>query len=624
MRTIEINQYFGLNSKTSKSKLPLGFSQSIDNFHDIDLSTPGVAKVRGGIDTLLTLSGNPTIRRIHDWYRPSNDTHYGIIGAGTKVYTFDTAGTTAEIDSGLTNDEVLDFINYGNQLFYGNGEDDNRIYNGTSSRKWGITAPASANTFDADSGTGLTGTFSYKYAYVNSSSGHISTASAASADRTVANKTINLSGLTASADSQVDKINIYRTTNGGAIYFYLTQINNGTTTYADTTADADLGTDEAPLYNDRPNDWVYLEEWDGRIFGVRKLSTRVEFTNDEFYTQSGNPEESVHPDNYVEFNARVFGIKKSPNFDELWVHTSAGLYAIKRTEVDADPYRPVIRNSNWHSINHYSIQNLYTEQMFMYEAGKFISVDSSGAVKYESYLIEPDVSSGNKVQFDTLQSANYRKGTKNQYVCNFVRSGQTNPDRLWIANYLTRTPVIDGRDYPVWEYHKIAGTALGVVINSSGEDVLYIGTTDGKIKKCDTTITDDDGTAIDWAFSLGWMRSSQNPDKSNLALHCLMFFNPLGSWNINLKQNFDFGYSGGEIFSINFAPEGDLLDVDFVLDESVLAAENALKPVSQRLKGVYTFIELVWYGNTANQVMELHSTSILCEEIQGTRLANNR
>lgn len=623
MRAIEINKFYGINSKTDRSSLPLGFSKGTDSCHDIDFSTPGQAKVRGGIDTLATVSGNPTVRRIHDWYKPSTNAHIAIINAGTKQYSMDDAGTLTEIDSGFTDGEVMDMLNYRNELFYSNGEDTPKIWNGSTARRWGIVAPASANTFAADSGTGITGDYMYKYAYVNSTSGHISTASEASAVRTVANKTINLTGLTASADAQVDKINIYRTTNGGAIFFYLTQISNGTTTYADSTADANLLTDEAPLYNDEAPEFFGIEEWDGRIFGFEKNSTRVKFCNDEYYTQSGNPQESFHPDNYIEFNAKVFGIKKSPNFDELWVHTSKGIYAIKRTELDQDPYRPVIRNSNWYSINHYSIQNLYNEQWFMYEAGKYMSINSSGDVGYESYLIEPDVSSGNLTKLNTIQTANYRKGTKNQYVSNFVRSGQTTPDRLFIANHLLRTPVMEtGRNYPVWEFHTIASTAIGVVVNSAGQDVLYIGTSDGKIKKCDTTITDDDGTAIDWAFSLGWMRSSQNVDKSNSPLFVLQYFNPLGSWNINLQTNFDFGYSGGQVYSVNFAPIGDLLDVDFVLDESLLAAENALKRVATRVGGVYSHIELIWYGNTANQVMELHTVVLLVNQIEGFRSVN--
>jgi len=623
MKAIEISSFYGLNSKTSKAKLPLGFSQSSDNFHDIDLSTPGRARVRGGIDTIATISGNPTIRRIHDWYKPSNDTHTTIIGAGTKIYSMTDAGVTAEIDTGLTNDLVPDFLNFRNELFYANGTDNPKIYNGSSARRWGIAKPSAANTFAANSGTGLTGTFKYRFAYKNSTSGHVSTASTASAGQTAANETINLTGLTASADSQVDKIRIYRTTNGGAIYLFLAEINNGTTTYADNTADASLGTEEAPLYNDTPQTFLGIEEWDGRIFGFKDNDTKVYFSNDEYYTEVGNPQESFHPDNYAEMNARVFGIKKSPNFNEIWVHTSKGLYALVRTELDQDPYRPVIRNSNWHSINHYTIKNLYTEQYFMYAAGKYMSIDSSGNVGYESYLIEPDISAGNLTRFENLQAANYRKGTKNQYVSNFVRSGQTNPDRILIANYLLRTPPDEtGRTYPVWEYHRISSTALGVVVNSSGEDVLYIGTSDGKIKKCDTSETDDDGTAINWAFSLGWMRSSEKVDKSNVARKIIQYFNPLGDWNINLLTNIDHGYSGGQIYSVNFTQEGDLLDVDFTLDVSTLGAENSLKRVTTDIAGVYTHLELVWYGNTANQIMELHTVALICSEIEGFRDSN--
>lgn len=626
MKAIEINEYYGWASKPSKAKIPIGFAQSITNFHDIDLSTPGVAKTRGGIDTLATLSGGPTVRRIHDFYLPSANTHTAIIHAGTKLYTMTDAGATAEIQTGLTDGEVMDMLNYGNDLFLCSGvSGETKIYNGTATRKWGITGPAAANTFAALSGTGLTGAYYYRFAYVNSTSGHISTASTASAVQNPVNQTVNLTGLTASADAQVNKINIYRTTAGGAIYYYLTQIDNGTTTYADSTADASLGTAEAPLYNDVPPDFFGIEEWDGRIFGFKKNSTLVYFTNDEYYTQTGNPQESVHPDNYIDFKAKVYGIKKSPNFNELWAHTSKGVYAVLRTELDQDPYRPVIRNSKWNAINHYSIQNLYTEQYFMYEAGKFMSMDSAGNVGYESYLQEPDISAGNLTKFNTMQSANYRKGTKNQYVCNFVVSGQTTATRLLVANYLMKTPVMEtGRSYPVWEYHKISSTAVGVVVNSSGQDILYVGTTDGKIKKCDTSETDDDGTAIDWAHSIGWMRSSEKVANSNMARWVVQYFNPLGSWNITLQTNMDFGYTGGQTYSVNFTPDGDLLDVDFTLDVSLLGAENALLPVCTDIGGVYTHIELVWSGSVVNQTVELHTVCLLAEQIEGFRRVNNR
>jgi hypothetical protein len=625
VKPIEIGQYFGINSKTSKAKLPIGFSQSTANCHDVDLSKPGVAKTRGGVTTLTTLSGNPFVRRIHDFYLPSANTHTAIINAGTKVYTMNDAGTTAEIDTGFTTGEVMDFLNYRNNLYYSNGVDAGRVYNGTTSRKWGIVAPVAANTFAALSGTGLTGAYYYKFTYYNSASGHESSASPISAVQNPVNQQINLTGMTASADTQVTSKKIYRTTAGGAYFFYVATITNATTTYADTTADASLGTSEAPLYNDVPPLWFGIEEWDGRIFGFKKNSTTVEFTNDEYYTQEGNPEESVHPDNIIEFNAKVYGIKKSPNFDEIWVHTSAGLYAIRRTEIDQDPYRPILRNSNWHSINHYSIKNLYTEQWFMYEAGKMMSIDSSGAVKYESQLIEPDVSGGNIIQFSKLQAVNYRKGTKNQYIINFVRSGQTNPDRIFCANHLMRTPTMEtGHNYPVWEYHTISAVAIGVVVNSSGEDILYVGTSDGKIKKADTTATTDDGTAISWSFSLGWMRSSEKADRSNMPLHMLQFFEPLGAWAINLQTNFDFDEAGGPIYPVTFAAEGDLLDVDFVLDSSLLGYSNALKPVNTRLGGVYSFVEAVWYGNVANQVMSLHTVVLLTDEIEGYRAGNNR
>ena len=622
---IEINSFLGLNSKKSKAKLEPGFSSSSEKFFNIDLSTPGEAKTRGGSDTVQTLGY--VIRHIHDWFVAYLNSHYIAIAGGTKVSILDQNHAILDEDTGFTDGEIFDFLNYGDELFYSNGVDEPRIASIISSapafRKWGITKPSSANTFAADSGTGLTGTYLYKYTYVNSVSGHESTASAASASKTVANKTINLSGLTASADPQVDKINIYRTTNGGAFYFYLTQISNGTTTYADSTADTSLGSTEAPLYNDPPSLFAGIEEWDGRIFGFEANSTILKFSNDEFYSLTGNPEESFHPDNYINLRAKIYAIKKSPNFNELWVHTSKGVYGIVRTEIAADAYTAQVRNSSIYGASQFCVVNIYNQQWFLTDDWRIISIDSAGNINYESYNIEPDMNLANKTRVASCQGVQYRGTNKNQFRFIYPLSGETYPNRMLACNYLQKTPPDEiGRSRSVWEYHKITTSAIGVVKNGAGDDILYSGDSDGNLKKQDVG-TNDDGVAISWSFELGWFRGSANVAKSMCPRFLVQYFNPLGDYTYNLQTNFDFGASGGENYPIQLSPAGYLWDdAGTIWDVFTWGADIALIRRTQSLKGVFSHAQLVWSGSTLDQVFEMHTIVLLMRPDEGFRFIN--
>lgn len=622
---LQIVEFLGLNTKQSRAKLYPGFSPDTDTFHDIDLSTPGVAKVRGGFDAINASPLAYTPTRIHDGFRPSNGEHKLFISGGTVVTVMDHDGTNSNIGTGFTDGEVFDYLNFLNYVFYSNGVDEPKCYDWTSQRKWGITAPAAANTFAADSGTGLTGDYYYRFTYYNSTSGHESSASPLSAKHTVANKTINLSGLTASADSQVDKIRIYRTTNGGAICWYLAEISNGTTTYADSIADTALGTTEAPLDNDPPPLFAGIEDWDGRIWGFEKNSTRVKFSNDEYLTPAGtgNPYESFSQDNYIEFNALVYGIAKSPNFDELWVHTSKGIFACVRTEVPEDPYRPLIRNSNFWAVNHFSIVNIYNEQWFVAEEFKVLSLDSAGNLSYESYLIEPTLQQANLARLYQVQAVQYKSNSKNQYRLIYIETGKTSPNLMLAANYLLRTPPDEhGKSYSVWEYHKMNMTALGVVIDESlGQAFLYTADANGYIYKQDTG-TNDNGSAIDWSMSLGWVKSAGNPGDSSVMRRVLQYFRPLGDWSISLRTDFDFGDSGGQVYPVSFPPVGDQFDVDFTFDVSVFAADNPLRRTPSDLTGVYSYVRLAWYGNTLDQTMEMHSVVFMPVHVEGFRGKN--
>lgn len=133
---------------------------------------------------------------------------------------------------------------------------------------WGIQTPGVTPGLSFSAGS-LSPTVGYQYVYVfrNGTTGHISTASAASPNsgpQTSKNITVQGNG---STDPQVNFIDIYRTKDGGGVYYFDAEVANpgaGTWTFTDSTADSALNTSIiAPLahVNDPPPAGASLVVW---------------------------------------------------------------------------------------------------------------------------------------------------------------------------------------------------------------------------------------------------------------------------------------------------------------------------------------------------------------------------
>lgn len=122
----------------------------------------------------------------------------------------------------------------------------NKKVESSSVTNWGITAPTVPPTTTlADSG--LTGNFYYRYTYIRKIGSTLVAESNPSSASTVASPADDVVTVTwtASSDSQVTHVRLYRTLNGGGAtsndYYYVTEVAIGTVTYPDSTADSALG-----------------------------------------------------------------------------------------------------------------------------------------------------------------------------------------------------------------------------------------------------------------------------------------------------------------------------------------------------------------------------------------------
>lgn len=223
------------------------------------------------------------------------------VGTDTNPILIHTDSTTAQ---------PFMFVVSNNFVFFGDGVDMKK-YDGTTVTNWGITAPSSAVTVTTTTGS-LSPVIGYQYVitFENSSTTHMSSPSTPSTTTGAqTSKNFIVTGNT-TTDAQVDKVGVFRTIDGGSIYFehpsspvaYATWTASGLT---DSSADTALTTNVAPLpnQNNRPtasldpvwfanriwthlNDTIYYSDFEELVRGVEEesfASTNLRFFGREIF-----------------------------------------------------------------------------------------------------------------------------------------------------------------------------------------------------------------------------------------------------------------------------------------------------------------------------------------------------
>ena len=158
------------------------------------------------------------------------------------------------------------------------GFDTNRLVEPTTTYGLGIEAPTGKPTLAPVDDGKLTGTYKYVITYFRS--GNYQTESNPSDESlpiTVTAKKIKLSSIPVSGDPKVDKKRIYRTTEGGAVFFWVADIEHDTVDYEDNITE--LG-DEVSYDRYPPPVAICAESWDDKVWFVPKSDrNQLQFTN---------------------------------------------------------------------------------------------------------------------------------------------------------------------------------------------------------------------------------------------------------------------------------------------------------------------------------------------------------
>jgi len=223
-------------------------SDSMQRCKNLRLDRNGMAKVRDGSTKLNSTAVGTPIHRIIE----QGGVRYSF--ASTIIYK-DESSIATGLTSAAWSAMLYNPWNSTTESVYAlNGTDRKRI-EGSNVYEWGITAPTTAPTLAAGAGSSLTGDFNAKYTHARLEGSRVVSesdpSSAGAADVTLTASSLAITW-TASSDSQVTHVGVYRTLSGAAPLYFLDQyVAIGTLTLDSTKTDSNLST-EVATNHDRP------------------------------------------------------------------------------------------------------------------------------------------------------------------------------------------------------------------------------------------------------------------------------------------------------------------------------------------------------------------------------------
>lgn len=487
------------------------------------------------------------------WY---NGTMYAWSGS--------TFTTIASAQSVFTAGTRVDAAQYQDYMFFGNGTK-NYKYDGTNFTRHGVAQPNSTPTVATTSAGALAGDFLYKVSYVNSAlvEGDVSTFTGTI--NAAASSVIGLTAIPVAPTSYgVAARKIYRGSAPADTFKLVTTLNdNTTTTYADNTADADLGAN-APIDKGEPPAWDKIVAHKDRLFMLDPTQKGL-----GYYTDLGEPF-TVQATNFVFLNDR----DGEPNVgigvhaDGVVIGKRTGIMFIYMASTDPNDWEVVKTQSKYGFGGHFAKADYSNLMMYLGQrhgvltgfyalAGVANNPDRTDlsvvSVKSDSKSdrIEPDVFNFNSGAIDVACAIEYKNKL---YFAVPFGSGQTTNNRIYAFDFQTRDKSqlkgswvpftgLNPADFTVWGGDLYFGSAIA----------------NGFVYKLFDGTYNDDGAAIDsywWSKEFGGHK--QHRDRTKDWRWGIFTVETLGNWDMNLTYRTDSDAGSGNTQQINLNPGGSL------------------------------------------------------------------
>lgn len=454
-------------------------------------------RIRGGIE-YKTASG--VFERLFYGESATTTGFTGILGKQNGT------GAPTTITSNLLDNVKPSFAQFRSLLFLFNGRE-NLIYINGATRNIGITPPNNAPTLNTTVAGSLNtnGSYIYCYAYYNTLTGARSSPSPASS--TLSSGTLRgiRINITAGDSSTADKIQIYRSVDGGSTFFREAQIAISSTTYDSTLADTALGiemeTDDSQLSEAAK----YAVVADNRIFacGFASNPNRVHYSKIGI---DGSMPESFQAADFIDCNIndgdKIVGIGnlgdtpiilKEFSVGRL-VRTQTSAQGLERTGFPKYIYEQI--STEVTGVSHHCM--LSNDNVLIWLGLDDIYATDGVKIYRMGWRILETLKGINFTQSHKFSAVN-KKDTK-QIIFSVVRTGASEPDFQLVGDYKYGM-VSEGRGLLRWSTYEPgpnttthpglrAASLFEVTINKSKKVWFGSSTNDGLIYQMDTGLND--------------------------------------------------------------------------------------------------------------------------------------
>lgn len=295
---------------------------------------------------------------------------------------------------------------------------------------------------------------------------------------------VTLSSIPTSSDSQVTHRNIYRTTSGGATFYWLARINDNTTTaFVDNIPDMELGTLMEEDHDIAPNG-KFSAWWDNRLW--------VSGDDIVYYSAIGVPEHFDLSERYITVNKgdatdEITGLV--PFKDALYVFRKKSIYSIQANTYGYGIY--LVENHTGCRAP-WSMVEVNNNLMFISDRGIEVFNGSDCYPMALSDKIERTIRTLDTSKYDYITATLVR----DKYEVWFSVPDRTSGSAVTVVyNY------IYGKFY-YFSFYKTPSCLVSCE-NASYALVTKMGTRDGYLDLCESTYRDNT-TAIAATYRTGW------------------------------------------------------------------------------------------------------------------------
>jgi hypothetical protein len=618
---IEVSTFDGgLNTKNNAGSLPPNQSPDLYN---VIFDDYGAVGTRLGQSILNSAAiGSAVIDGLAS-YKKNSLTSYLVASCGGTIYyasgtTFvaipsSTALYTAGVDT--------TFLTSHDFLVVSNGYVKGYKWDGTYFTQLGNSAPSNCSIASGASGV-LTGSYTYVLTAVNSHLAESDYGTVCSS-ATISSGRINITGIpTYAASAGVNYLNLYRNTaTVSGVYYLVTAVTNGITSYVDNQADSTLVI-TVPTDNGIMPKAKFLTQYQGRVFAAGDPSQPMRL----YFSEPAEPEKwpSV---NYLDINDGdgypITGISSFSNSIIIQKNDDNGNGSVYLLYIPDST--GATGTDNWYLVKSPSAYGGQSGKALVYFNNLLAFINAKGvyalsgqdlaqsaadsnigrfAVDSHSFEIEPNIKAMKQSMIKNIAAVNYKNklwfsvpsastSTKNDAIFQY--------DFLRISNSDKNTGA-----WSVFDAHNINNFAEHAGNLYGGSSVA-----NGYVYQLDTGYNDVSSAINSYYLTSGINGLQEHKDNQKVWRFLIVWYEATGVWNLKVEYLLDYGVTYSDPIYINLTSGGSIWGTA-IYNVSNWGGGITKKKAKVGLFGAISRdIQFKFSTDTASQYWKIHKIQVL-------------